>query len=386
VPGDLEFDQFVVPDEREADAVLGENGSGGAPDVGQAVPGKKRTLLHIEKIPVGLPPDDEPQEDDAPDPSDWRPAPGLILPDDTSRAFSQLEQNHAGFVITSYSRMKSLRGGYSAPIDTGADLTDEPEGAEALETAREALPGGSAAGIFLHEVLEAIDFETLNQSEDFETWAANEYVRKLFRKMLRRHAFSDRYLTHSQKLVHTALTTPIQLNGGQSICFHQVKRDMREVEFVYPYPEAHHPSIAEGIEQPFRIERGYVKGFVDFVFEHRGLTYFADWKSDALPTWDAEALSEHVQRNYKLQAQLYALALIKMLGIHTEKYYEAKFGGLLYVFLRAGTLARLSAVALAKADAPALDRERINEGVYFERPSWSQILDWERELTEKTRL
>jgi exodeoxyribonuclease V beta subunit len=265
--------------------------------------------------------------------------------------------------------MKSLRGGYRAPIDTGADLTEEPEGAEAPAFARDALPGGAAAGVFLHEVLEAIDFGTLNQSEDFETWAANEDVRRLFRKLLRRNAFPDRYLAHSQKLVHTALTTAVPLNAGQSIRFHQVAREIREVEFVYPYPEAHHPGIAEGIEQPFRIERGYVKGFVDFVFEHRGLTYFADWKSDSLPTWDTDTLTDHVQLNYKLQAQLYSLALIKMLGIRTERYFKARFGGLLYIFLRG-----------LHADGDS------SSGVYFEEPTWEQILDWEKELIGKTRL
>ncbi len=182
-------------------------------------------------------------------------------------------------------------------------------------------------------VLEAIDFETLKDNPDFETWAANEEVRKLFQKLLRRHAFAYRYLTHSQQLVYTALTAPVPLNGGTPIAgLYQVTQDLREVEFVYPYPESHHPKVADVVEQPFKIERGYVKGFVDFVFEHEGLTYFADWKSDSLPNWDLNAVSDHVQRNYQLQAQLYALALVKMLDVHDERSYAAKFGGLFYFF------------------------------------------------------
>ena len=76
--------------------------------------------------------------------------------------------------------------------------------------------------------------------------------------MLRRHAFSDRYLAHSQKLVYNALTTPVELNRGQPVRFYQAARDLREVEFVYPYPESHHPKVGDLVEQPFKIERGYV--------------------------------------------------------------------------------------------------------------------------------
>ena len=38
--------------------------------------------------------------------------------------------------------------------------------------------------------------------------------------------------------------------------------------------------------------------------------------------------------NYELQRRLYALALVKMLGIADEADYEARFGGTVYVFLR----------------------------------------------------
>ena len=95
------------------------------------------------------------------------------------------------------------------------------------------------------------------------------------------------------------------------------------MEFLFPFPaEAGGP------------ERGFVKGFVDVIFEHEGRSYFGDWKTDRLPAWDAAAVAAHVDANYALQERLYALALVRMLGITDAAAYEARFGGTLYVFVR----------------------------------------------------
>jgi exodeoxyribonuclease V beta subunit len=61
--------------------------------------------------------------------------------------------------------------------------------------------------------------------------------------------------------------------------------------------------------------------------------------------------------NYDLQRRLYAIALVKMLGIADEADYEARFGGTVYVFLRA-----------------------LPQGLEVGRPSWSDLLSWERDL------
>jgi hypothetical protein len=65
----------------------------------------------------------------------------------------------------------------------------------------------------------------------------------------------------------------------------------------------------------------------------------------------------HVAANYELQRRLYALALVKMLGIVDAADYEARFGGTVYVFLRA-----------------------LPEGLEIGRPTFDEITQWEREL------
>ncbi|HEX4405696.1 MAG TPA: hypothetical protein VH560_12750, partial [Polyangia bacterium] len=107
-------------------------------------------------------------------------------------------------------------------------------------------------------------------------------------------------------------------------------------------------------------DAGFVKGYVDFIFEHEGRTYFGDWKSDLLPDFSADAVRAHVAANYELQRRLYALALVKMLGITDAADYEARFGGTVYVFLRA-----------------------LPEGLEIGRPTFDDIVQWERELAEQ---
>lgn len=242
-------------------------------------------------------------------------------------------------MITSYSRLKRLSGGDPAPEERRFDR-GEP-----------ALPGGSGTGIFLHDVLENVDFATVRESSDFESWRARDDVRRIFRAAMRRNAVEPRHRSEAERLVYVALTTPVtlgdrRLDGG----FASLETELREVEFVYPYPEP------DG-----ELRRGFVGGFVDFVFEHEELTYFCDWKSDFVVSWDDDVVADHVRRYYALQAKLYTLALVKMLEVENDERYRERFGGLIYCFLR------------GMPDA----------GTYFERPSWSTVSTWTEELARE---
>ena len=298
-------------------------------------------ILGVFTIDEAQPDERAPQGDDV-RLGDWRPPAEMLQVQDNAPVFKALSDRHRGLVVTSYSRLKTLRGGYRAPLDEPADIL-EPF-----------LPGGTATGIFLHDVLENVDFRVLRLDPSLETWRTRGDVKALFRRAMRRNGIESRFLAEAERIVHTALTSPVtlgphHLGGG----FASVEIEMREVAFVYPYPE---------IDEKLR--RGYAKGFVDFVFEVAGMTYFCDWKSDVMLTWHEDAVNEHVRRNYTLQAKLYTLALIKMLGIADEKDYAARFGGLVYCFVRG---------------MPA-------GGIYFEQPSWTTVSTWTDELVREERL
>jgi exodeoxyribonuclease V beta subunit len=198
---------------------------------------------------------------------------------------------------------------------------------------------------------------------------ANPEIGELLTATADRHAIPPGQRMDALRLLHAALTTPIGL-GARSLAggLAEAGSVVREMEFLYPYPEADHPPLGSTqAKARFRIERGYIQGFIDLLFVHDERVYLADWKSDLLgraPT--KSALDAHVAKHYALQAKIYALALLKLLRIRDRADYEARVGGLLYIFLR----------HLAGSDAEG-------GGVSFGRPSWEELRSWEAELVER---
>jgi exodeoxyribonuclease V beta subunit len=213
------------------------------------------------------------------------------------------------------------------------------------------LAGGAETGIFIHALLETLPLETLRATPapEREAWCARDDVRAIVEPLLRRHGRDPDELRPALRLAHAALTAPLPVVGGTLAGLPQAAHSAREMEFLFPFPpEAGGPA------------RGFVKGFVDVIFEHDGRSYFGDWKTDRLPAWDADTVAAHIEVNYALQERLYALALVRMLGITDAAAYEARFGGTLYVFVRG--LGR----------SPAAIRGR--------RPAFDDIARWQREL------
>ena len=268
-------------------------------------------------------------------------------------------EGRRGFVVTSYSRMKGDEWTPPALAD------DEPgthgvegeaeleEGLEEEEVVVDDLPGGATMGIFLHELLEHVDFEAIADSHEDEWCAAME--EQAIRRA-QQHGIHSQLARPACELVHRAMTTPV-LAGELSLPrgFSELTEHVAEMHFHFPVPKKGQPLLDEHRGSPLspRIERGVIRGVVDLVFSHGGRTYFLDWKSDRVPETQ---LSAHVAASYPLQAKLYTLGLARVLRLHSRETYEQRFGGLLYVFLRH------------------------HHGIVFERPSWDDVLAWDQEL------
>ncbi|HET9449288.1 MAG TPA: 3'-5' exonuclease, partial [Aggregicoccus sp.] len=295
----------------------------------------------------------------------WRPPPELLEEAPVDTRVGELRRRHAGFVVTSYSRMSAAAKSAVTSDEDVEELKADREGEWPVLAADE-LPGGVATGLFLHEVLEKVDVKPVCEAESLEAWAPG--VETLLQRAARRQGIEPRYLPHARRLAWNALRTPLALWGGQRLTgIAHADKLLREVEFLYPIPEASHPRLGGSapVGARYGIERGCVRGFIDLVFEHQGRVYFADWKSDLLPRFDAASVGEHVRAHYAIQEQLYTLAVVRMLGIATEAEYEARFGGSLYCFLR------------------GMGQEE-GAGLYLGRASWAQARAWEEALLRNT--
>jgi len=277
----------------------------------------------------------------------WQPEPDAVAPIEPDPALAGLRRARAGAVTTSYSRIKQAHGGYRPPKEM-LDEIAAPADAH-VDAGDGELQGGQATGVFLHALLEELPLASVREEPALDAWGARADVRAVIEPLLRRYGRDADDLGPALRLAHAALTAPLPVVGGRLAGLPHAAKTVREMEFLFPFPpEAGGPA------------RGFVKGFVDFIFEHEGRSYFGDWKTDRLPAWDAAAVATHMGDNYAVQEQLYSLALVRMLGITDAATYEARFGGALYVFVR------------GLGHSPEAVRSR--------RPSFDEIVRWQHDF------
>ena len=311
---------------------------------------------------------------------DWQPPAALLAPPHPDPAFREAAANRAGFVVTSYSAIRASHphappdAEPAAADDAGAD-SDLPAPLVAPPASDE-LPRGRLSGTFLHDLIEHLPLDSLARAPVFEDWRRLPEVGELFERMRRRHDRDPAHLAHAQRLVHTALAVPVRLGDTIVPALGGAERPTREMEFLFPIPSLRHPGLSPGPAgsgdahggaedlAAWRIERGVVKGFIDYLFEHQGRVYVCDWKSDSLPGWEPAGLAARCDRDYAVQAQIYTVAAARLLGLRDAAAFESRFGGVLYCFLRG-----------MRADDP-------QAGVYFRRPDWADVLGWQRAMLE----
>jgi exodeoxyribonuclease V beta subunit len=263
----------------------------------------------------------------------------------------------AGFIVTSYSRIKQqaqLEVEVLREEVTGEDRSRRPPDVDDL-------PGGPATGHLLHEALELLDVERAVDATSVSAWLARPEVTAIFATGERRHGVSARHRARAAELVHRALVTPIVAGELQLPPLGRAKL-AREVEFVFPIPErgpaVGRPSPDRGSAAsgpPRRAndggERGFVKGFIDALVRWDGdeRWFVVDYKSDVIDL-SAEAAEEHVREHYETQVRLYALAAAAMMKLRDADDHARRFGGLLYCFLRSGRVVH-RAPSVADLDA-----------------------------------
>jgi exodeoxyribonuclease V beta subunit len=227
-------------------------------------------------------------------------------------------------------------------------------------------PRGVGAGDCLHAVLERVDFTEAVGWDDAIVRALRLHPvslpgtpgaasQQLLRRMIARMI---------DDVVHTELPDRIRLESIRS------DRRLVELEFSLPAHRLDAGALNDALKASgYAVDRltfgrldGYVRGFIDLVFEHGSRYYVLDWKSNHLgyapadyaPDALAAAMAAH---GYHLQALLYSVALARYLAQRVPGYrHDAHFGGVIYLFVRGVR------PGWQNADGTAT-------GVHFHRPS-----------------
>jgi exodeoxyribonuclease V beta subunit len=208
-----------------------------------------------------------------------------------------------------------------------------------------AFPRGARAGSCLHAILEEWDF-TSTDRDRFELLTARK---------LRAHGLDTSWTKTVSECIVSALDRPL---SGTGLRLRDIpsSRRLSELEFTFALAgenaQSLHSVLADPrfkchplfIEASFRLDpvfvAGYMRGYIDLVFEDRGKFYLADYKSNWLggraSDYTKDRLAETMAReHYYLQYLIYALALHRYLQLRLPNYdYERHFGGIYYLFLR----------------------------------------------------
>jgi exodeoxyribonuclease V beta subunit len=264
-----------------------------------------------------------------------------------------------GWRTSSFTRLAAGGGRISAPAEEGIDYDegDEPAAGEPRPLPEgpvvlHEFAKGARAGELLHEVLEEIDFA-----------ASSADVALAVEKALVGNGFeAGEWGERVTAAIVDVLATPLGGAAG-SLRLRDVAKQRRssEMEFLFPVGGADgrltgakladvlrrhgaprsRPGYGERVRAlGFTPLAGFLRGFIDLVFEHDGRWYVVDWKSNFLgavasaysPARLDLAMEQH---HYFLQYHLYAVALHRHLGARLPAYDAAKqFGGVYYLFLR----------------------------------------------------
>ncbi|HUN55286.1 MAG TPA: exodeoxyribonuclease V subunit beta [Smithella sp.] len=233
-------------------------------------------------------------------------------------------------------------------------------------------PRGTTAGSLLHEILEGVRFDEFDASE----------TKSVILEKLRKYNYDEKWEPAISRMV--VEIGRLNLTPGESshasnmdnfsLARIPAEKYLKEMEFYFPLKHLSMRKITRVLKMSkvtkrgqqnrdlygslnFPDLRGFLKGFIDMVFEYENRFYLLDWKSNYLGAgfadYSPDLLKSYMSKSsYVLQYLIYVVALDKYLQTKIKNYsYENNFGGVYYIFLRG--------ISSNAAE---------NNGVYFDRP------------------
>ena len=222
-------------------------------------------------------------------------------------------------------------------------------------------PAGSHVGLFLHYLLEYMDF-----SGDIPQQTIDLIDNVAVRYDINADLHTNTIIRWMETLLSTSLSTSpdhTKLTLGSL----SQKQRLNEMGFDFSTSQVDISHLNKLLEQhagmkltpvEYEMFTGMVTGFIDLVFEYEGKYYVSDYKSNflggSLQDYSSEKLHQAIlDRRYDLQYLLYTLALHRYLKSRILDYqYDTHIGGVYYLFLR----------GMRKENGA-------KTGVFFERPN-----------------
>ncbi len=281
----------------------------------------------------------------------------------TARTFSGKVQPH--WRVGSFSGLSRGHNIEKPDYDAETITADWPQPTEPRQD-RFGFPRGANAGTCLHSLFEHWDFQSTG-----EDW------QQLIAKTLKQFGINEKWQPVVNDWLPAVVQTPLDEQSGLSLQAITKAQRLDEMAFYFPVneltvqrlkkaltPHINTMPVLESILTQLNFEKlqGFMKGFIDLVFEFDGRFYIADYKSnwlgDAISDYSRERLDEEmIKHGYPLQYLIYSLALHRYLTLRLPDYDpEQHFGGAYYLFIR------------------GMQPEWGQAGVYFERPPFA-VLD-----------
>ena len=241
--------------------------------------------------------------------------------------------------VTSFSGLTAGAHAETADHDNSIDKSTPPHFYMMDNEEQDEFPRGATAGSALHEIYENLDFtQPIEAQADvvatgLNKWGFDEKHEKAATILMKNslqaelfEGFSLQQLSNEKRLNEMEFYLPLellQIDTLKQILFkHLPEEDQRLRDAVNTLS--------------FEQVEGYLKGFIDLIFEHDGLFYIVDYKSNSLADYAPENLIPTMaDSHYYLQYLLYSVALHRYLKKRVAGYsWDTHIGGAYYLFIR----------------------------------------------------
>lgn len=236
--------------------------------------------------------------------------------------------------MSSYTALSALSAlSLSAATELPVDKADEIY--EFSDYQADPLPAGAHSGNVLHDLLEHATFKALGNNED---------ISELRDKACQRYGLKLTQPKAIDTLLYNTVATPLS-TADIRFCLINVpeKQCLKEVPFYLSISTLNTLQLNRILKnqatfQPLDYKQmsGFLTGFIDLVCEYEGRFYVMDYKSNTLPDYRNETLTQAMrEHNYGLQYWIYSVVLHRYLQYRLLNYrYSDHFGGVRYLFVR----------------------------------------------------